>query len=77
MIEFLDTAEDVIVDDTAEEIITAMDDILADDYNDIDTVANITDENEDSFVNDEEPSEDDDYIDEDDTEYVDYMVSNN
>ena len=73
MIEFLDNAEDYVIDDEAEEIETAMDDILQDDYNDIDSIANITDENENSFLNDED-SLDDDY--DDDTEYVDYMVSN-
>ena len=43
MIEFLDNAEDYVIDDEAEEIETAMDDILQDDYNDIDSIANITD----------------------------------
>jgi hypothetical protein len=74
VIDYLDTAEDYIVDDTAEEIEVAMDDILQDDYNDIDNIANINDETEDAFVDDEEESLEDDY---DDTDHVDYMLSDN
>jgi len=73
MVDYIDTAEDMIVDDQAEKIVDAMEDIVEDDYNDIDNIAGIDDDTEGSFEEDEDELEDDEDYD-DDEGYVDYVV---
>ena len=67
---FMDTVEDYVVDDMAEEIEVSMDDVIEDDYNDIDNIADIDDDTTiDEFEDEESEYEDDD------EDYVDYLVS--
>ena len=73
MIDYMDTAEDIIIDDEAEEIEIAIDDVVEDDYSDIDSIADIDDEIDYDNLEDEEFDEDEEYYEED--EYVDYEVS--
>lgn len=76
---FIESAEDHVINDQAEEIETAINDVVEDDYSDIDNIADIDEDNNCQFVDDEEEDDDDDDdIDEDnndDETYVDYMVS--
>ena len=73
---FIETAEDYVVDDQAEEIEAAIDDVVEDDYSDIDNIADIDEDNNCQFVDDEDDDDEDDDEDDDDDEiYVDYMVS--
>lgn len=75
MNDYLDTAEDFIVDSQAEEIEDAMEDLEEDDYSDIDNIAGIDDDSDVSDYEDTDEYDDEDYDDDDD--YVDYHVPDN
>ena len=75
MIEYLDTAEDYIVDDEAEEIEDALDDVVEDDfYSDIDNIADIDDDYEDNELLSDEEEDEEDYDLYNEEDYVDYLV---
>ncbi len=73
---YYDDADDVVIDDEAEEIELAGEDLL-DDSSDIDMVADISDDNSDELYDDEDDDEEFEYDDEedDDTDYIDYDVT--
>lgn len=73
MMDFIDDAEDIFLDDEAEELEDAMDDLVEDDYSDIDNIADIDDDTviEDS---DEDENDEEDDLDGTDDGYVDYEV---
>jgi len=73
MMDFIDDAEDIFLDDEAEELEDAMDDLVEDDYSDIDNIADIDD---DTVIEDSDEDEDDeeDGLDGTDDGYVDYEV---
>lgn len=73
MIDYMDTAEDFVIDDEAEEIEDAFEDLIEDDYSDIDNIADIDDESSDDDFDDDD-FEDDDEFDDDEDDYVDYEV---
>jgi len=60
-------AEDIMIDGEAEEVEDAMQDVISNESNDIDAIANITDEDVDEF----EDEEDDGF--EDDSDYIEYL----
>ena len=76
MDDFINTAEDYFIDDEAEEIEDAMEDLIEDDYSDIDNIADIDEESEYDDFEDEE-SEYDDFEDEESDDYVEYEIPNN
>lgn len=74
MMDFIDDAEGIFLDDEAEELEDAMDDLVEDDYSDIDNIADIDD---DTVLDDSDDDEDDeeDYLDDGtENDYVDYEV---
>ena len=73
MMDFIDDAEGIFLDDEAEELEDAMDDLVEDDYSDIDNIADIDDDT--VLDNSDDENDEEDYLD-DDTEdgYVDYEV---
>ena len=74
MMDFIDDAEDIFLDDEAEELEDAMDDLVENDYSDIDNIADIDD---DTVLDDSDDDEDDeeDYLDDGtENDYVDYEV---
>lgn len=73
MEDFVYSAEDYIIDDEAEEIEDAMQDLIEDGYNDIDNIADIDDESDDYDFESEEEIDDEDFYDDED-DYVDYYV---
>lgn len=70
MNELYDTVEDILIDHEAEEVEDAIEDVIDHNYNDIDNIADITDEDVDEFEDDEDeyieyevPSSEDDIYD--------------
>lgn len=72
---FIDTAEDYIIDDEAEEIEDAMDDLITDNFsNDIDITADLPIDDAELEDYENEEFADDEYED-DEEDYVDYDLS--
>ena len=78
MSDYIDTAEDFIINDAAEEIVDAIEDLVEDDYSDIDIIADISDDDDDYEDYDGDDFDDGNEIEDDyDDGYVDYQISDN
>lgn len=67
-----DDASDEMINDEAEEIETSIEDLVEDEGNDIDRIADLDDEDVEEFEDDEDDDDIDAYIDDEEDDYIDY-----